>query len=419
MGPSYPWAMPTTPPREEAFLADVNRRLPPGVDWKQGAITYLREVVTDGGPSVERYHLVKPFVGGPDYSSFWVDAFHFLDLIEQLDLPMRSRIIDVGCGPGWTIHWLCKLGHRVVGCDISQELLEVAELRMKSDPYPPFVGEGFDYELRAHDVEEAPLALDEPADVAIFESTLHHFFNPVAVLRNIAADLTPDGVIGVIEAAAPPEGSEWDRANLELMDRFHTIERPYTRDQLLEMLDLAGFAFCELYRPVNGLYLQRVDAIRPLVEELGTADNINIVIASRSEQGLARLVPRPRATLSQRTAIEPVAGFHGEETRPDGSRFRWAEPRAVISNPSRRGLTLSLSAPSLPPLRKQRVMAVGEGRVVGEAVLSGRRPEASLEVPEGAGRILELHSDRAFSPAWSGAGDTRLLSFMVEADSLR
>jgi SAM-dependent methyltransferase len=398
---------------EEAFLADINRRLPPGVDWKQGAITYLRELVVDGGAGAERYHLVKPFVGGPDFSTFWVDAFHFLDLIQKLDLPHRARVIDVGCGPGWTIHWLGKLGHTVIGCDISQELLDVAEQRMQSDPHPPFPGEPFDYQLLCHDIESTPLGLDAPADAALFESTLHHFFNPVATLRNIAADLTADGVIGVIEAAAPPEDSEWDRSNLDLMERYHTIERPYTREQLLDLLDLAGFRYVELLHPVNGLYRQQVDVVRPLREELVRADNVNIVVASRTEEGLARIVSSPQLTSEVRSGVELRDGFYGEEERPDGSRFRWAEPRASIAVHGRAGLTLDVSTAVRRRLQ-QRVVAVAGDQVVGQAEMTSRRPRAQLVIPPGVGPIVELQSDTAFSPAWDGDGDARVLSFMVD-----
>src|SRR5262249_21150117 len=151
----------------------------------------------------------------------------------------RQRIIDVGCGPGWTVQWLCKLGHSVVGLDISQELLDIAELRMKADPYPPFLEQGFDYQLLAHDIEAEPMHLETPANVGIFASTLHHFYNPVAALRNVAVDLEPDAVIGVIEASAPEPGTSYDEENLRVMQRYATIERPYTREQLVEMLGLS------------------------------------------------------------------------------------------------------------------------------------------------------------------------------------
>jgi len=36
---------------EERLLADINKDLPPGIDWKQGAKTYLSEVFQQQRPS--------------------------------------------------------------------------------------------------------------------------------------------------------------------------------------------------------------------------------------------------------------------------------------------------------------------------------------------------------------------------------
>ena len=52
---------------EADLLREINARLPEGVDWKQGAVTYLKELVEEGGETQEWFHLVKPFLGGPDY----------------------------------------------------------------------------------------------------------------------------------------------------------------------------------------------------------------------------------------------------------------------------------------------------------------------------------------------------------------
>jgi protein-L-isoaspartate O-methyltransferase len=61
----------------------------------------------------------QAFLGGPEYHHFYEDTFLFLDVLQRLDLPTRSRVLDVACGPGWTAHWMAKLGDDVVGLDIS------------------------------------------------------------------------------------------------------------------------------------------------------------------------------------------------------------------------------------------------------------------------------------------------------------
>lgn len=398
---------------EAELLAEINADLPEGVDWKQGAITYLRELVQDGGETQEWYHLVKPFVGGPDYDPFWVDTFQFLDVVHAAKLAPGDLVVDVGCGPGWTIQWLAKLGHEVIGLDISDELLAVAERRMQTDPYPPYVGQPFRYELRAHDIEATPLGLDRKARLALFESTLHHFYNPVAALQNTRADLADDGIVAVIEAAAPPKGSEWDVKNLEIMTRYHTIERPYTRDQLLDMLELAGLPHVAFLRPVNGLFPQHVDTISSLTWELARADNINIFLASPTAAGIERLGLAARTVSDVRSGWTLLDGAHAVQERPDGSRYRWCGPRLLLRLDSQGPHALQVTTVGLARRQTQTVRLISEGRVEAMVTLNGDRREV-LQVTGQAGQVVELQSDRTFSPCWDGEDDARLLSFTIE-----
>ena len=404
--------------RTEAELLDeINARLPDGVDWKQGAVTYLKELVEEGGETQEWFHLVKPFLGGPDYAPFWVDVFQFLDVVQAARLAPGDLVVDVGCGPGWTIQWLAKLGHEVIGLDISAELLDIARRRMQTDPYPPYKGQPFRYDLRAHDIEAEPLGLGRKARLALFESTLHHFFNPVAALRNTVADLAPDGLVAVIEAAAPPEGSEWDRQNVEIMDRYHTIERPYTRSQLIDALELAGLGWVAFLRPVNGLFRQHVDGVSPLVWELTRADNINILLASPTAAGLERVDLEARSVAELRAGWTVLDGAHAVEERPDASHFRWCEPRVLVRLDGPGPHALRLATVDLGPGEAQTVRVVAGAAVGGAVTLTAEQPEATLELTGRSGQVVQLQSDRVFSPCWEGGGDDRVLSFTLDEPS--
>lgn len=399
---------------EEDLLAEINADLRPGVDWKQGAVTYLRELVEAGGEAQEHFHLVKPFVGGPDYEPFWVDVFQFLDVVHAARLAPLDVVLDVGCGPGWTVQWLAKLGHRVIGLDISAELLEVAETRMGSDPYPPYLERPFAYELHVHDIEDAPLGVERKARLALFESTLHHFFNPVAALRNTVADLADDGIVAVIEAAAPPKGSKWDLENVEIMEAYDTIERPYTRSQLLDALDLAGLRYAAFMRPANGLFRQDVDGLTGLRWELERADNINIVVASPTAAGLERIGLDPSTVDDLRTGWAVVDGASSVESRDDGTGFRWCGPRVLVRLDGPGPHDLEVATVGLTLGDSQTVRVVAGGAVAGSVTLTADAPRATLEVSGRAGQLIELHSDRVFSPCWDGHDDARLLSFTLD-----
>lgn len=298
--------MANAPGADEArFLEQLNARVPTGIDWKAGAVTYLRELVQTRGAHNEDYHFIKPFLGGPDFSPFFVEIFLFLDVIQRLDLPMQSTIIDVGCGPGWTTHYLAKLGHRVIGIDISTELLDIARARVDDDSHPPFPDTPFAVEFVEHDIEAAPLAVEKPASLAFFESVLHHFYNPIAVLRNVREMLEPDGLVAIIEAAAPPPESPSAQASLALMEEYHTLERPYTRPELTTILELAGFQHFEFFQPVNGLFLQDRAEAQRVSNQIVDDRSLNIVIASASRGALERILGVSATT----PALPPSASF--------------------------------------------------------------------------------------------------------------
>jgi SAM-dependent methyltransferase len=400
--------------RSEAdLLAEINRDLPKGIDWKQGAITYLRELIQDGGPTQEWYHLLKPFVGGPDYEPFWVDVLHFLDMVKAADLAPGDLLLDVGCGPGWTVQWLAKLGHEVIGLDISPELIEIAERRMRTDPYPPYVGRPFRYALHVHDIEERPLGLERKARFALFESVLHHFLNPVAALRHVAADLADDGLVAVIEGAAPPRGSEWDQRNIEIMERYGTIERPYTRGQLLDIFDLAGIPYVSFVRPVNGAVAQDVDSISSLVRELSMADNVNTLFASPTAAGIERLGLTARRVDELRARWTVVTGGHSLEHLPQGSGFRWCGPQTLVRLDGPGPHDLRVGTEGLVPREVQTIHVVNRGEVHDSKALTYDQPEATFTVTGHPGQVIELQSNRVFSPCWQGGHDSRVLSFRL------
>jgi SAM-dependent methyltransferase len=284
--------------RRERLLRQINGRLPPGIDWKEGAATYLGNLIKTRGEHNERYHLIKPFIGGSNFEPFTSEMYRFVNMVARLPLNERSRILDIGCGPGWVSHYFAKLGLEVLGIDISQELLDIAERRLKGDLYPPY-GPHWSARFALHDIEAAPLVGEKPFDVAIFESVLHHFHDPVAALDNTAAGLSEDGLVVIIEAQAPAPGTPYDLENQALMRDYHTIERPYTRAELDEMLDITGFGWRKYYFPINGWFEQNNEQATELFHLARSGPGYNLAIAARSQRRYDEVFgrQRPESTL--------------------------------------------------------------------------------------------------------------------------
>ena len=88
------------------LLAEMNRDIPAGVDWKAGARAYVASCFEKyGREPIERYSMNKPFslMGeGADPRAMIAESVGYLrnlaNALAFLQLRGGSRILDVGCG---------------------------------------------------------------------------------------------------------------------------------------------------------------------------------------------------------------------------------------------------------------------------------------------------------------------------------
>ena len=393
----------------DELLAEINQHVPRGIDWTRGAVEYMTNLFRNSvDAEAERiFHLTKPFVGGPDYDEFYVVMFAFLGVMKRLALPPGSRILDVACGQGWVSHYCGKMGHAVVGVDICDDLLQLAHERLATDPYPPCAGQPFTVSFLRHDVERDPLPAGPPFDACLMFSALHHFLDPVAALAHTRASMKADGLVAIVEGAAPLRGTVWDASNQKIMRETHTLERPYTKDQVGRILRAAGLPFFKFFCPTGGLVDVDADETAALLRRVVANEEHNYVLASPTEAGLRRVCT---------VWDDPVTfleGAYAEERTADGQRFRWCQPRCHVSVQPGVRASLVLTNWLLPAGRRQRVYVEHLGQVVATAELGpGQRRVVRLHEKYG-GEILRLTSDFAVSPSWSGGADRRFVSFVA------
>jgi SAM-dependent methyltransferase len=281
---------------ETKLLQELNRNLPPGVDWQQGALDYIAARLQESEAALNRrFHLMKPFTSvfgesipiNQQLQEFIRELSHFLNVLSLLSLSPQTKFLDVACGSGWFTHFLAKLNLAVVGIDISPDMIALTRERLALDSLPTVHGEKFErINLLVHNIEAAALPVEYHCDVAILESALHHFVNPIQSLRNIAASLNDRGMVIILEGSA--DGLT-DDSYLEIMQKYHTLERPYTRDQLEQILKLAGFVEFRFMHPVNGFFAQTESIGRLVNEEIVHSKNWNTVIATKQVGLLNRL----------------------------------------------------------------------------------------------------------------------------------
>jgi SAM-dependent methyltransferase len=363
----------------------------------------------DGQAQIEQYHLVKPFLGGPDFAPFFEDMGNFLLAAKRLSLPPSSRILDVACGPGWVVHFLAKLGHSVLGIDICEHLLDCARKRIAEDPRGPFQNQPLKARFQLHDIEASPLPGVERFDAATLFSALHHFHDPISALENIRAALTGGGLLVIVEGTKPPEGSAWALEHKEIMEKYHTLERPYTRPQLEQLLSISGFPHYEFLSPLCDLFPLREGVLPSVNDQIVLNRAHNFVIASPSREKIVSLFP------GYGDPLVFLNGFYAEERRPDGSGLRWSENHSRIYF-RQAGVTLRFRNWALPPQRTQRISIRNGPELVAELHLRHNVDQAVFHFDDRFDRtVIDLHSDQWACPAWDGADDARLLSFVVDS----
>ena len=150
-------------------------------------------------------------------------------LIDFAALDKDSLVLDAGCGPGIISEALLEEGHRVVGVDLSTEMLNRARARCER------FGE------RAKFVQGSVLELSQQGfDAAISRFVVHHVVDPLAFVQAQAARLRKGGAVIVSDHTADPDPGRaaWHQQIERARDKTHT--RSLTPGELVDLFARAG-----------------------------------------------------------------------------------------------------------------------------------------------------------------------------------
>jgi SAM-dependent methyltransferase len=134
-------------------------------------------------------------------------------LVAFAELRPGSLVLDAGCGPGLVCRALLDAGHRVVGVDLSAQMIERARLRCPDSGRATFL-QGSLYELEP----------GGPFDAAVSRYVLHHVADPLAFLQRQVELVRPSGVVVLCDHTASPDptAARWHNGIEALRDTTHT-----------------------------------------------------------------------------------------------------------------------------------------------------------------------------------------------------
>lgn len=189
----------------------------------------------------------------PDLRAFWINKpfsdpgqagwalSRFGHLLTALELRPGDRVLDFGCGTGWSSEMLARMGMDVVGMDISPAALEMARATTAGR------GEGMTgsqprFEVYSGDRIDYP---DGHFDAVVVFDAFHHLPNPQRVLGEFHRVLAPNCRLGMAE---PGVGHADELHSKEEMGTG-VLEREIDIEQLFQGGVAAGFQSLEVMVP--------------------------------------------------------------------------------------------------------------------------------------------------------------------------
>jgi SAM-dependent methyltransferase len=147
------------------------------------------------------------------------------------------RLLDIGCGTGWTTRVYAEHGFAVTGLEPSRVRAEYAR-------------ENYGIEVVCDYIENAEF--DQKFDVVVLRHIIEHFADPGAVMRKIHAFLKADGVVLVVVPNIDCLGRYLFETNWAWLLPWHC--NFFTPRSIRSLLTKEGFEMVDSYQTPSPLY---------------------------------------------------------------------------------------------------------------------------------------------------------------------
>lgn len=188
---------------------------------KQGEIDYVKAI----GEAGIAHAADKPF-SDPGCAQMLVD----IGIVMHLLPAPPGRLLDLGCGAGWTSAFFARRGYDVTGQDIAPGMVAAAEASRDRQGLANLRFIVSDYES---------LAFAGEFDCAVFFDSLHHAVDEEAALASAFRALRPGGVLVTHE---PGEGHARHPVTLEAVARYGVTEKDMPPRHIVALARRIGFS---------------------------------------------------------------------------------------------------------------------------------------------------------------------------------
>lgn len=193
---------------------------------KAGEKTYFDEIGAEG----VAHSLNKPF-SEPDRGIYLARIGAIFSL---LPAPPK-RLLDLGCGTGWTSIFYARSGYEVTGQDIAENAIEHARAYADQHGVENVTFVASDYEQ---------LEGDASFDAAVFFDSLHHAEDEYAALRSVYRLLKPGGICLTCEPGVNHGAAE---GSIEAVERYGVTEKDMPPKLVAKAGRAAGFSEAKFY----------------------------------------------------------------------------------------------------------------------------------------------------------------------------
>lgn len=146
--------------------------------------------------------------------------------IGPLDIPKGSRILDISCGTGYGLSLLTGKGHELIGIDLSEKMIALAQENLT---------DSIDVTLMLAEVDAIPFK-DASFDYVISMEAFHHYPDQKNALQEMYRVLKPGGMLILSDMEIGSKSLHWMFSKME-----PGCNRVNSKGDMLEMMENQGF----------------------------------------------------------------------------------------------------------------------------------------------------------------------------------